>query len=94
MPAASPASNNNKIKPAPTIASLNFRYLPSLGGESEPCGKYGGGLSVAITAYSFKFSLNARAAAAFPELPQSCPASFLLPLFASSADLPGISEPS
>jgi hypothetical protein len=49
VPATRPPSNSKMTNPAPTTASLNFRYLPSLGGESAPCGKYGGGLSVPIT---------------------------------------------
>jgi len=48
IPPAIATTSNNTNNPAPNIANLNLRYLPSSGGDSEPCGKYGGGLSVAI----------------------------------------------
>jgi hypothetical protein len=48
IPATMAPSSNSRTNPTPTPLA-DFRYRPSLGGESEPCGKYGGGLSVAIT---------------------------------------------
>ena len=53
MPTIAPPSNTTSKMIKLTTASLNFVYRPLSGGANEPCGKYGGGVYVAI---SFKGS--------------------------------------
>jgi hypothetical protein len=48
IPQPKPASNSSKSTITPNTATLNFLYRFLSGGASEPCGKYGGGVYVAI----------------------------------------------
>jgi hypothetical protein len=51
-PQAIPPSNKTRKTPRAKTTNLNFRYRFLSGGASELCGKYGGGVYVAINAPS------------------------------------------